>query len=62
MTLDHSILTLITFVPLAGALLLAVLPDRGRTMAWTTLGVTLLTLLATATFSLSRTASGSVHR
>ena len=47
MTLDHSILTLITFVPLAGALLLAVLPDRGRTMAWTTLAVTLLTLLLT---------------
>ncbi len=47
MTLDHTILTLITFLPLAGALLLAVLPDRGRIMAGTTLGITLLTLLLT---------------
>lgn len=47
MNLDHSILTLITFVPLAGALLLALLPDRGKTMQWGALGVTLLTLLLT---------------
>ncbi len=47
MNLDHTILTLITFVPLTGAILLAFLPDRGRIMAGTTLGVTLLTLLLT---------------
>ncbi len=47
MNFDHIILTLILAVPLAGALLLAVLPDRGRTMQWTALGVTLLTFLCT---------------
>lgn len=47
MNFDHIILTLITFVPLAGALLLAVLPDRGRIMAGTALGVTLLTFFLT---------------
>jgi NADH-quinone oxidoreductase subunit M len=44
---DPIILTLIVFTPLAGALLLALLPDRGRTMQWTALGVTLLTFLFT---------------
>jgi len=43
MNLDHSILTLITFVPLAGALLLALLPDKGKTMQWGALAVTLVT-------------------
>ena len=47
MNLDHSILTLITFVPLAGALLLALLPDKGKTMQWGALLVTLLTFLLT---------------
>ena len=47
MNLDHTILTLITFVPLAGAILLAVLPDRGRTMQWGALAVTLVTFLLT---------------
>ncbi len=47
MNLDHHILTLITFVPLAGALLLALLPDKGKTMQWTALGVTLFTFLCT---------------
>ena len=47
MNFDHTILTLILFTPLVGALLLAVLPDRGRIMAGTTFGVTLLTLLLT---------------
>lgn len=43
MNIDHIILTLIVFVPLAGALLLALLPDRGKTMQWVALAVTLVT-------------------
>lgn len=47
MNLDHHILTLIIFVPLAGAVTLALLPDRGKTMQWGALAVTLLTFLLT---------------
>ena len=47
MNIDHTILTLIVFTPLAGALLLALLPDRGKTMQWTALAVTLFTFLLT---------------
>jgi NADH-quinone oxidoreductase subunit M len=47
MNIDHTILTLIVLVPLAGALLLAILPDRGRIMQWTALLVTLVTFLLT---------------
>jgi NADH-quinone oxidoreductase subunit M len=47
MTLDHSILTIIVFAPLAGALLLALLPDRGNTMQWGALAVTLFTFVCT---------------
>jgi NADH-quinone oxidoreductase subunit M len=47
MNIDHSILTLITFVPLAGAGLLAFLPDRGKLMQWGALAVTLVTFLLT---------------
>ena len=47
MTIDHSILTIITFVPLAGALLLAILPDKGKTMQWGALAITLLTFVCT---------------
>ena len=47
MNIDHTILTLIVFVPLAGALLLALLPDRGRTMQWGALAVTVVTFLLT---------------
>jgi NADH-quinone oxidoreductase subunit M len=43
MNLDHTILTLITFVPLVGAIVLALLPDRGKTMQWGALAVTLAT-------------------
>jgi NADH-quinone oxidoreductase subunit M len=43
MNIDHTILTLIVFTPLAGALLLALLPDRGKTMQWAALAVTLIT-------------------
>jgi NADH-quinone oxidoreductase subunit M len=41
--IDHLILTLIILTPLAGALLLALLPDRGKTMQWAALAVTLAT-------------------
>jgi NADH-quinone oxidoreductase subunit M len=47
MNLDHSILTIITFVPLVGAVLLALLPDRGKLMQWGALAVTLITFLLT---------------
>ncbi len=41
--MDSSILTLILLVPLAGAVLVALLPDRGKLPAWLTLIVTLVT-------------------
>ena len=47
MNIDHTILTVITFVPLAGAVLLALLPDRGKLMQWGALFVTLITFLLT---------------
>jgi len=47
MNLDHSILSIITFVPLVGAVVLALLPDKGRTMQWGALAVTLLTFVCT---------------
>jgi NADH-quinone oxidoreductase subunit M len=43
MTIDHSILSLIVWVPLLGAIALALLPDRGKTMQWGALIVTLIT-------------------
>ncbi len=45
--MNHSILSLILWVPLAGAILLALLPDKGKTMQWGALLVTLLTFLLT---------------
>ena len=47
MNIDHTILTVITFVPLAGAVLLALLPDKGKTMQWGALAVTLVTFALT---------------
>ena len=47
MNFDHSILTIITFVPLAGAILLAFLPDRDKLQQWAALAVTLVTFLLT---------------
>ena len=41
--MDSSILTLILLVPLAGAVLVALLPDRGKLPAWLTLITTLIT-------------------
>jgi NADH-quinone oxidoreductase subunit M len=47
MNIDHTILTVITFVPLAGAVLLALLPDKGKLMQWGALIVTLVTFALT---------------
>ncbi len=47
MNLDHSILSLIIFTPLAGAVLLALLPDNSKTMQWGALLVTLVTFALT---------------
>lgn len=47
MNIDAIILTLIVFTPLVGALLLALLPDRGKTMQYGALAVTLLTFALT---------------
>src|SRR5882757_7337755 len=47
MNIDHTILTVITFVPLAGAVLLALLPDKGKMMQWGALAVTLITFALT---------------
>ena len=41
--LDDSILTLMTFVPAAGALVVALLPRKGHIIQWVSLAVTLLT-------------------
>ena len=41
--MDSSILTLILLVPLAGAILVALLPDRGKIPAWLALITTLVT-------------------
>ncbi len=45
--LDNHILSLITFLPAAGAVLIALLPRRGRVIQWAALAVSLLTFLAT---------------
>jgi len=47
MNFDHLILTLIVFFPLAGAILLALLPDRGKTMEWGALLIALITFALT---------------
>jgi len=44
--IDHNILTIVTFLPLAGALLLTLFPNRDRDIKWFALGITLITLLA----------------
>jgi NADH-quinone oxidoreductase subunit M len=46
-TIDDIILTLIVVTPLAGALLLCLLPDRGKTIQWAALAVTLITFALT---------------
>ena len=44
--INQNILTIVIFLPLAGALLLTVFPRRDRDVKWFALGVTLVTLLA----------------
>lgn len=60
MNIDHSILSLIVFAPLAGALLLALLPERGKIIQWAALAISLvilgLTLHLPFHFSYSATA------
>ncbi len=45
--LNGIVLTLIVLTPLGGALVLALLPDRGRIQQWVALAVTLVTFLLT---------------
>jgi NADH-quinone oxidoreductase subunit M len=47
MNLDHTILTILTFTPLVGAVILAFLPDKGKIMQWGALLITLLTFVMT---------------
>ncbi len=44
--INSNILTIVTFLPLAGALLLAIFPRRDRDIRWFALGISLVTLLA----------------
>jgi NADH-quinone oxidoreductase subunit M len=44
--INNNILTIVTFLPLAGAILLALLPRRDRDVRYFALGVSLITLLA----------------
>jgi len=44
--INHNILTIVTFLPLAGALLLTLFPNRDRDIKWFALGITVITLLA----------------
>ena len=44
--IDHNIITIVTFLPFAGALLLAIFPRRDRDIRWFALGISLVTLLA----------------
>ncbi len=44
--IDHNIITIVTFLPFVGALLLAIFPRRDRDIRWFALGISLVTLLA----------------
>jgi NADH-quinone oxidoreductase subunit M len=44
--IDNNIITIVTFLPFVGALLLALFPRRDRDMRWFALGISLVTLLA----------------
>lgn len=44
--INHNIITIVTFLPLLGALLLVVFPRRDRDIRWFALGISLVTLLA----------------
>src|SRR6516164_421679 len=43
--IDHNIITIVTFLPLLGALLLVIFPRRDRDIRWFALGISLVTLL-----------------
>ena len=45
-SIDQNIITIVTFLPLAGALLLMFFPRRDRDIRWFALGISLVTLLA----------------
>jgi NADH-quinone oxidoreductase subunit M len=47
MNIDPFILTIITFTPLVGVLLITFLPDKGKIIQWTALIITLLTFVMT---------------
>jgi len=44
--IDHNIITIVTFLPAIGALLLILFPRRDRDIRWFALGISLVTLLA----------------
>ena len=44
--LDQNILTIVAFLPLAGAILLACIPRRDRDIRYFALAVSLITLIA----------------
>ena len=44
--IDQNILSIVTFLPLVGALLLILIPNRERDIKWFALGITVVTLLA----------------
>ncbi len=44
--INQNIVTIVTFLPLAGALLLVIFPRRDRDIRWFALGISLVTLLA----------------
>ena len=46
--INENIVTIVTFLPLAGALLLLVFPRRERDIRYFALGISLVTLLAVA--------------
>lgn len=44
--INHNIITIVTFLPALGALLLVIFPRRDRDIRWFALGISLVTLLA----------------
>jgi NADH-quinone oxidoreductase subunit M len=44
--IDHNIITVVTFLPFVGALLLTIFPRRDRDVRWFALGISLVTFLA----------------
>ncbi len=59
MDINHFILSLIVLFPLLGAMVLALLPDRGKTMQWGALIVTLITFVFTLHLPINFAAQGT---